>query len=817
MASVLEVLREKTQSDTGVLSRFERRHLYWTAVVAIFVFAFWVRSIPASSMKYLQALDPYMIARMSASIVQNGQLPVVDVWRFFPYPTPTYMLNLGNIYIPAYMFYVVQLFEVNFLTWAKLYPALIGALAVYPMYLLGAEVFDRKTGVLSSFFLAMSAAIMQRSSAGWFEKEPIANLLMLFSMYFFARAWNRRDWLSGIASGLFLGVAATTWGGVKFLFLLYPLTVFTLLVGIPLVMLIPTLLFGDGLREFSFYDRLTAAYAPTALIGAFLPWILNGSASTWTFPNTFALANLGMFGFLAVRYGLSKYDLLETGQRAYTSLGMFVAGLIAVALSPLFSPWLYQKVQSLIVAASQSGGGVIAGTVAENAPASINSVISQLGAQLSAALLPGAAAYSEFFGGWTFGVLGASFLILALLYMVGKFYFDYEVVNGSVGLGMFSVVVSSISLVLYLSFAVKNMEASLFDILFGGVAVPATYSSGFVPAITIATFGTSALFMVEYLYSEEFEQWVGFSLMMWAGIFLVVAMIQAFEALALLGIAQGVFLIWYRGWADTKPIEINWLYVLIFLWIASTVYGAVQKSRLLFLAASPVAMVAGIGVARMFDAAAESSVWERLSGSVQLSPDGLYRVFVAFVAVLFVTVNVAAVYVMSAGVTYNGRQVGGIGGSPNQLWRENLEYMREQTPKGSVVLSWWDYGYWFETIGERPAVADGGNMAYYARGNNMSKINYPLADFLTSHNASKWRGWLATRSVDYIVLDSSMIGKYSAVSQISHESNQEFNSMRTLSCVPQQGRCKVSRIDNQTVIHYKFGRQSDVIVPIRQT
>jgi hypothetical protein len=264
-------------------------------------------------------------------------------------------------------------------------------------------------------------------------------------------------------------------------------------------------------------------------------------------------------------------------------------------------------------------------------------------------------------------------------------------------------------------------------------------------------------------------------------------------------------------------VEVNWLYVFILLWIASTVYGALQKSRLLFLAASPVAMGAGVGVARIIDAVGHSSAWDRIAGSVgSTSSETLFRAAVGVVLLLVVAVNVFSVYVMSAGTTVQGQSVGGIGGSPNGLWMENLEYMRDETPPGSVVLSWWDYGYWFETIGERPAVADGGNMGYYTN-ENVTKINYPLADFLTSTNTSAWKGWLEDRSVDYIVLDSTMIGKFSAVSQISHRSNTDFNQMQTFDCATRNGRCRVSQMDNQTVIHYRFGQGSDILVPVEQT
>jgi asparagine N-glycosylation enzyme membrane subunit Stt3 len=39
-------------------------------------------------------------------------------------------------------------------------------------------------------------------------------------------------------------------------------------------------------------------------------------------------------------------------------------------------------------------------------------------------------------------------------------------------------------------------------------------------------------------------------------------------------------------------------------------------------------------------------------------------------------------------------------------WIEALTWIRYNTPPGSVVLSWWDYGYWITSLGERPTLID---------------------------------------------------------------------------------------------------------------
>lgn len=39
-------------------------------------------------------------------------------------------------------------------------------------------------------------------------------------------------------------------------------------------------------------------------------------------------------------------------------------------------------------------------------------------------------------------------------------------------------------------------------------------------------------------------------------------------------------------------------------------------------------------------------------------------------------------------------------------WRDTLSWVSDSTPANSVILSWWDYGYWFAVMGNRTTVVD---------------------------------------------------------------------------------------------------------------
>jgi dolichyl-diphosphooligosaccharide--protein glycosyltransferase len=43
-------------------------------------------------------------------------------------------------------------------------------------------------------------------------------------------------------------------------------------------------------------------------------------------------------------------------------------------------------------------------------------------------------------------------------------------------------------------------------------------------------------------------------------------------------------------------------------------------------------------------------------------------------------------------------------------WRQTLNWVSQSTPINSVIISWWDYGYWFAVMGNRTSVADNGTL-----------------------------------------------------------------------------------------------------------
>ncbi|MEM3831021.1 MAG: STT3 domain-containing protein [Sulfolobales archaeon] len=67
--------------------------------------------------------------------------------------------------------------------------------------------------------------------------------------------------------------------------------------------------------------------------------------------------------------------------------------------------------------------------------------------------------------------------------------------------------------------------------------------------------------------------------------------------------------------------------------------------------------------------------------------------------------------------------------APSDAWLRALEWIRTQTPKDSVIMAWWDYGYWITPLGERASVADGSTI-------NATQIEI-LAKILSADNETE--------------------------------------------------------------------------------
>jgi dolichyl-diphosphooligosaccharide--protein glycosyltransferase len=82
------------------------------------------------------------------------------------------------------------------------------------------------------------------------------------------------------------------------------------------------------------------------------------------------------------------------------------------------------------------------------------------------------------------------------------------------------------------------------------------------------------------------------------------------------------------------------------------------------------------------------------------------------------------------------------GGYPTD-WLKALDWLKANTTQKSVILSWWDYGYWIETIANRTTIIDGSTQ-------NSTQIKYVADMMMNPENVSL--PLMKRFNVDYVVV-----------------------------------------------------------------
>ncbi len=742
---------------------------FGAAILTVFLLAFGLRYYPAKNIQYLQALDPYNLFRMSQQIAYTGSLPDLDFMRYFPYASPTYVSHQLNLWIPALMYRIGGFLAFdNYLGFAKTIAPLFSAFAAVAMYFLGRELYDKYTGLGAAFFLAVIPGAMFRGSAGFFEKEAIGTFFMMVSLLFFTLAWKNRNWAYGMVSGLALGIFSATWGGSQMLWLLYPM-----IVGF-------MLLINEATEE------LVAAFTPTVIVATVVGSVFN-PYRLW-FSDTQIVLNLGFLGLLWMRYLAGELNWVPENRMDYLMPSTYIVGGLALALSPLYSQTLANIMFSIYAKATQTGGSVIGGTVAENASTSMSQLISQIGSGVLSGVYPGLGTVSALFGTWTLVFVGFPLMISTLYLMFGR---KYDLIEDSLsGKRQYGVIAGVIA-----AWAIG------FTAFFEGYRV-----FGLIAALILS----AVLALINFYIDEDSAFNISLITLVFTAL---VASIYALgqssaqqTATILRGVAYPIWLsvaglgiVYSMDSFESLEVGMDWYKIIPVFWLGTNLLGAVARSRLVYLATFSAALGAGYALSRVIQKLKAIDLSE-----TGLNPSRVRAVLLLLLALGIVTVNVAAGFFA----------VSSSSGSPNQLWMENLEYLEEEAPNGSVTMSWWDYGYHFQSIGRTASVADGGNFRYYT---DEQVINYPLADYFASNDTRENYDALFERhSVDYVVLDNTMVGKYSAVSQIANRDNQNFNSMYR-AATPGSAQQSISQSGNRTVMNFQ-GRvaqwRAQIYVPI---
>src|SRR3989344_380477 len=202
------------------------------ALLNIIAFSFILRIqnlsylIDVTTQQYIPA-DPDAMAflRYAQYINEHGSLMSVDTLRYFPYGfTGLQEFSFLSHFI-VYLYKFLDIFTNFSLELVDIiYPPIAFAVSLVFFYLLVKNLFNEKTAVLSTAFLAFVPSYLFRTLTGISDKEAFATVFLFAALYFYILSWksekNNKAIIFGVVSGVATALTNLIWGGGVFLFLL---------------------------------------------------------------------------------------------------------------------------------------------------------------------------------------------------------------------------------------------------------------------------------------------------------------------------------------------------------------------------------------------------------------------------------------------------------------------------------------------------------------------------------------------------------------------------------------------------------------------
>ncbi|MBD3253561.1 MAG: hypothetical protein GF383_00630 [Candidatus Lokiarchaeota archaeon] len=206
-----------------------RNIVFFVALFLILLLALLVRLSPIlRGPTLIKAFDPW-IQYYNAKYLSEHTVYEYFHWRdtksWYPEGTARYHLRPGLTFTVVIIYLVLKTlgFPITIYEVCYYFPAFMGAITVYSIYLLGKEIHSRGCGLFAAFFLALNTGHMQRTMAGFFDNETIGVFATLMCFLFFLKAIRTGKFTHSILGGVFLGYLSLSWGGFQFVFYILPL------------------------------------------------------------------------------------------------------------------------------------------------------------------------------------------------------------------------------------------------------------------------------------------------------------------------------------------------------------------------------------------------------------------------------------------------------------------------------------------------------------------------------------------------------------------------------------------------------------------
>ncbi|PIN83299.1 hypothetical protein COV61_03515, partial [Candidatus Micrarchaeota archaeon CG11_big_fil_rev_8_21_14_0_20_47_5] len=304
-------------------------HIAPLAIIAIMLLTFLIR-IQSYSPIY-QELDPYFYIYGARQILQDGGAPALDDIAWYPEGKTNHRTAPITNYLEAqwYSLYTSGGDYYNYLlsVISNFYPPIVAAFMVFFIYLLMAQEYGRRHGLVAATLAAFAPVTILKMSAGVTELQPFNLFAMFFMFASYALALKYKNEMRYYALTAFAVIVLLLGSNANQIMILV----------IPIFTAIHALLLLYRKEDLYHFMLISFTYSLTAFFTKILFDLYQLGALEIPFDYLFGVGIAVLF--CAFPYYLLKH-VKERETRLYVIFGIVLACLVLLIFTPIFSKFL---------------------------------------------------------------------------------------------------------------------------------------------------------------------------------------------------------------------------------------------------------------------------------------------------------------------------------------------------------------------------------------------------------------------------------------------------------------------------------------------
>src|SRR3989344_4605065 len=688
-----ENIKNKSKLIYSIIIEFfkdNKKQIFYAILILVLILSIYIRTLNVSSLegKYPLELDPFLFLRYTKEIAEKGTLDEIDHMRYAPIGYNTSGENTLLSYVMVYLYKFIKLFNPNTTIEQAvfIYPVIAFALTLLIFFFLVKKLFEEKTAILATAFLAVIPSVtLYRTMYGFADKEALGILLMILSFYFYITGLQKENikqkLIYGTLAGISTGLMSLIWGG--FQFVLVTIALFTFIE-----------LLTERIKLENYYVHLTWSL--------FTIYFLTKSRYELKIlleSTTITLVILSLIVFTFYYLILKFKPEIKTKLEKYLPISIlsllisFILGILggSIVQGPSF---LIQQITNLISRfTTPIGTSTLIQTISEAQTA-------------------------------TFSFWWNQHYYLLIIFIIGAITLFYTTIKD-------------------INFEFKNPNQKTKYHKFYLIIIFSLIILGIIFTNENNTLISKTLFNLPILIF---------------GIYSLVILTYGF----------------YKDKDLIKEIQkIDQKYIFILTWLIISMVAAKGAVRLFIITTPIIALISSYLIIKMYNYTVNSNnkLFKKLGIVILL----IVLIFPSNVFSLDTRGSLLSL--TSASLSYAKK----IQPIITLQWRSAMDWLQQVTPENSIIASWWDYGYWIQTAGNRSTVLDGGNAIGY--------WNYLMArQVLTSNSSIEALEFLKTHNVTHLIISGDDINKYHAISRIGSDNGDKLSNFKPLLVVPQYSK-----------------------------